>query len=90
MHRLFSHLPINSLYLTPLEETIPYISEKDCTVILGNRDKLFPDITKIRNLPDVRLHVFENAVHSLEIWDDYERSLEILRKVAAIYHAFFK
>jgi len=84
----FSHLPIRNLFLTPLEEVIPSISQANCTVIVGDKDPFFPDITKISKMPNVDLHIFKNTAHSLEVEGDYKKSLEILSNICMVYENF--
>lgn len=84
------HLPIKSLYLTPLEDTVPYMSKTNCTVVAGDRDNLFPDVFKLRDMGTVDLRVFPGAGHSLEVKDDYRKSLDILARVTDICHAFLQ
>jgi hypothetical protein len=52
-------------------------------VLTGTKDKWFleTDIQKLKGLMDIELVVVENAVHSLEIDDDYKASIKILEKV---------
>ena len=84
------HLPVRSLYLAPLEDTLAYLSKESCAVVMGDKDKHFPDVGKLSELPGVRLHVFRDAGHSLEIRDDYKRSLEMLGEVAEICERFIR
>jgi len=82
------YLPIRNLFLTPLEDIIPTISKSNCTVIIGDKDENFPDITKISKMPNVDLHMFNNTAHSLEVKNDYKKSLEILGDICVIYEDF--
>lgn len=86
--RSLSHLPVKSLFLTPLTDTVPYLLQTHCTVVLGDRDNLFPDIAPISGQANISLHVFEGAGHSLEAKVDYKRSLEMLGEVADICRDF--
>jgi hypothetical protein len=52
-------------------------------VLTGTKDKWFleADIQKLKGLMDIELVVVENAVHSLEIDDDYKASIKILEEI---------
>ena len=85
--RLSAH-SIKNLFLTPLEATLPYLAKQGCAIVMGTKDRLFPDISRIESLSDVQLYKFGGANHSLEIDDSYEKSLEILAAVSKIYDTF--
>ncbi|MBL4938275.1 alpha/beta hydrolase [Clostridium sp. YIM B02515] len=81
---------VNNLFLTPTEETIPYILRSKCTVISGERDKHFTqnNIDTIRKNSSVDLHIIDKAVHSLEIDDDYIESINILEYITKVCAKF--
>jgi predicted alpha/beta-hydrolase family hydrolase len=71
---------VKVVYLTPLEYTIPHILGMESTVVVGTCDKFFTKehIDMIKGHENVTLHVIEEATHSLEIRDSFEKSLEVL------------
>lgn len=81
---------VSNLFLTPTINTIPYIENSKCTVVVGTKDKFFPKeyIEKVSNLSSVNLKTINNATHSLEIGDNYIKSLEILGAVAKLCESF--
>jgi hypothetical protein len=74
---------INNLFLTPTIHTIPHITKAKCTVVVGTNDKAFSKehLDAIKEYSSVDLHIINDAVHSLEVDNDYIRSLEILRDI---------
>lgn len=81
---------VNNLFLTPTEETIPYILRSKCTVVSGEKDKHFTqaNIDSIRRNSSVDLHIIDKAVHSLEIDDDYMESIKILEYITKVCAKF--
>lgn len=81
---------ISNLFLTPTTQTIPYITESKCVVVVGTNDKLFSkeNMDTISTYPSVDLHIIDDAVHSLEIDDDYKESLKILSDITNLYVSF--
>ncbi|OFW81479.1 MAG: hypothetical protein A2201_04690 [Alicyclobacillus sp. RIFOXYA1_FULL_53_8] len=81
-------LPVrNHVYLTPLPQTIPFMQEaENILVVVGDQDELFDssDIAQISNRTNVRLHVIPQANHLLEVDEDYNLSLKILRQVTTL------
>lgn len=57
---------------------------------MGSKDKFFSkeEIDKIKKYPQVELKIVEGAAHSLEIDEDYMKSLEILINVTKLYEDF--
>ena len=82
--------PICSLYLTPLEGTVAHIEKSGGIVVTGDQDRLFPDASILQTIPGIDLHVFAGANHSLEVPNDYHKSLELLTRVADICHRFLR
>jgi hypothetical protein len=82
---LIGYEKINNLFLTPTKDTIRHILKSKCSVVVGTKDKFFTkdDIDFVATSL-VNLHIIENAVHSLEIDDDYIKSIEILNEVTNI------
>ena len=81
---------INNLFLTPIPSTIPYIVDSKCAVVVGSKDKFFSkeEIDKVKKYPQVELRIIEGAAHSLEIDEDYMKSLEILIIVTKLCEDF--
>lgn len=77
------------LYVTPLQNTVPYIKALGGTVIYGGDDPLFPGklALNLKNEPGVLVYRIEDANHSLEAGTVNE-SLAILIYVAGLYHRF--
>lgn len=90
VNKLIGFEEIRNLFLTPTINTIPYIENLKCTVVVGTNDKFFPMeyIEKVKNLPFVDLNIIRNATHSLEIEDNYVESLEILGAVTRMCENF--
>lgn len=82
---------IHNMFLTPIPDAAPYICETECSVIYGSKDTFMSDeiVNKLRNFPNVGMHVIKDAGHSLEIQDDYLKSLEALTYTAKQYERFF-
>lgn len=78
-----ANLDIRHICYTPLAVHVADIKKRKCMVLTGTRDKWFSkeEVQEIKDLRDVELVEVENAVHSLEIDDDYRASLKILEKV---------
>lgn len=83
---------VNNLFLTPISHTLPHIINSNCTVVVGTRDKFFTqeNIDTISLYPSVGLHLVENAGHSLELNNDYVKSLDILREIADLCAGFVR
>jgi hypothetical protein len=82
---LIGYEKINNLFLTPTRDAIRYMLKSRCSIVVGTKDKFFnKDDIDCVSTSLVNLHIIENAVHSLEIDDDYIKSLEILNKVTNI------
>lgn len=87
-----SGLPVHQFYLTPLLDAVDHIRSAPCTVVAGAADPLFtPSLhMSLKASPIVDLHVIPNARHSLEIPNDYRRSLEALSQVCSLLDAFMR
>lgn len=74
---------IHHICYTPLAVHVTDIIKRKCMVLTGTKDKWFSkeDIQKLESLMDIELVTVENAVHSLEIDDDYKASIKILEKI---------
>ena len=80
---------VRHIYLTPLKETLPYIKRKNniIAVIAGKEDRyLDAEILKNHCTEDnINLTQIDGAGHSLEVWGDMDRNLQILKEVVKIY-----
>lgn len=74
---------IEYICYTPISQNIQDILKRKCIVFCGTKDKLFTtdDINMIMNNDNIKLVKIENAIHSLEIDDSYEKSIDILRRI---------
>nr|WP_257674865.1 alpha/beta hydrolase [Clostridium felsineum] len=83
---------IEFIYLTPIEQTLKYIIDRKCTVVVGTKDEFFEGnyINTIKEHKSVSLMLFEGANHSLEIKNDVIKNLRILENVVKLYVDFFK
>lgn len=83
--------PIKQLFLTPLNETVPYIQNSNCLVIYGTNDPQFSQESResIEGFKDVQVHSFLNGTHSLEVGSVNE-SLNVLKEIVELYGEFFK
>ncbi|KAA8997196.1 hypothetical protein F4V43_18055 [Paenibacillus spiritus] len=82
--------PVDCLYLTPLPETVPFITETGGMVIYGSADPLFPPrlAEDLSGHPHVALYRMDDANHSLETGDTGE-CLAILMVVNRLYGEYF-
>ena len=74
---------IKHICYTPLSKHTQDITKRNCIVFTGTKDKLFSkeDVLMLMEYPNVEVVEIENAVHSLEINDDYKESIRILERV---------
>jgi predicted alpha/beta-hydrolase family hydrolase len=81
---------IKNLFLTPTPSCITHIENSKCSVIVGTNDSVISkeEVFKIGTNPLIDLTVIEGAAHSLEIEDDYIKSLDILRVITKKYENF--
>ncbi|QAA32630.1 hypothetical protein [Clostridium manihotivorum] len=82
-------IKVRHIYLTPVEETLPYIQhEKDIiTVVAGTKDKhLSIDILKDHCLKEnIYLKQIDGAGHRLEVWGEMDKNIQILKEVVDLY-----
>lgn len=82
-------IPVRQIYLTPLEETLPYMKGKKniTAVVQGTADKWFDPkaLQKFCAQEGLRLVRFRDVGHRLEAPDDIQRTLKIFAKTAALY-----
>lgn len=83
---------INNMFLTPTSHTIPHIIKSKCTVVAGTNDKFFSkeNIDLIATYSSVKLHIINDATHSLEVDDDCMKSIEILKDVTRLCMDFVR
>lgn len=74
---------VKHICYTPLSLNVNDIVKKDCIVFTGTKDKLLTidDREKLLKYDNVELVQIENAVHSLEIEDNYTQSIRILKTI---------
>lgn len=83
---------IKYISYTPISENVINLATKQCIVFTGTNDKWISkkDIEELMNKSNVQLMQIENAVHSLEIDNNYEESIEILKRVTEKCADFIK
>jgi hypothetical protein len=83
---------INHICYTPINANVDDILKRECIVFTGTKDKLLTvDSRKIlSNRENIKLVIIENAVHSLEIDDNYKESIRILEYVTDKCSEFIK
>ncbi|MBC8061648.1 MAG: alpha/beta hydrolase [Clostridiaceae bacterium] len=81
---------IKNLFLTPIPNSITHIENSKCIVVVGTNDQVISKevVFKLGTNPLVDLKIIEGAVHSLEIEDDYIKSLDILKEITGLYTSF--
>ncbi|WP_298846334.1 alpha/beta hydrolase [Clostridium sp.] len=81
---------VNNLFLTPTPNCFTHIENSKCIVVVGTKDSVISkeQILRIGTNHLVDLHVIDGAVHSLEVEDNYIKSLDILRKISILYEKF--
>ncbi|GGA45152.1 hypothetical protein [Paenibacillus physcomitrellae] len=81
---------VRQLFLTPLDQTLPFIQSSDCTVIHGTRDPVFsPSSVKAAGEAErAQLHSLEGADHMLAL-RTVQESLNVLRETCVLYDQFF-
>lgn len=82
---------IPQFYLTPLPQTIPYMTHPDDIAISGTSDPMMP-LEGLKQLKQSGIHVriVEGADHSLQISKNTDKSVEILVDVLKLYDDFLK
>lgn len=77
------------IYLTPIKETLPYIKngKNIIAVVAGTKDKLLDtNILKEHCIKEnIYLKLIEGAGHRLEVRDDINKNIELLREIVSIY-----
>lgn len=73
---------IDQILVTPLEDTLPYITTKDL-IFCGDKDRYFPDAkAKLSNYPNG--YIFPGFPHSLEDYDNYRLTIKTLLDITTI------
>lgn len=83
---------INHVFYTPITKLIDRISQKNCLVLTGSKDHLIcnDDIESLMTHKNIEVHQFADAVHSLEINDNVDQSLTILREATALCRIYIE
>ncbi len=83
-------LDIKNLFLTPIEKTVPYLSNKDCIAVTGSKDKSFPIscLDFVRNNTKSEIIIIDEANHNLETEISASVNLEILQQIVKICENF--
>lgn len=78
-----------NIYLTPLEETLPYMTNKNQIIIIiaGTKDKYISSekLKEHCEKESINLHLIEGVGHRLEIFGDMNKNIEILKEVVGLY-----
>ncbi|ODP29710.1 Phosphoglycolate phosphatase [Paenibacillus nuruki] len=85
----YKALPVRHLFLTPLDQTLPYITQSQGLLLYGTDDPMFSQISreKVKHLQQMETIVLPEANHSLES-SNTEKSLQFLRQVVIQYNEF--
>jgi hypothetical protein len=83
---------VNYVCYTPLSANIESIKNLNALVITGANDKWcsINDSNSLVALPNIELLRINNGAHSLEIDDDYKRSIEILQEITDSCSCYIK
>lgn len=82
------NIKVKHIFLTPLENTLPYIKCYNILlVIAGTEDEKLNATTLQEHCAKtgIRMKQFEGVGHRLEVLDDMDRNLEILRQIVELY-----
>lgn len=85
----YKSLPAHHIFLTPLDNTVPYIMQSKGLLIYGADDSIFSYTSreKVKHLPDIETIFLPEANHSLEA-KSTEKTLQLLRQVVVHYNEF--
>lgn len=77
-------------FMTPLDRTLPYLSDAPCVVVAGSADDALSPQGRAAAVaaPRVSVRVIEGADHSLEYRGDVGRSLDALREATGLFKDF--
>ncbi|WP_138493792.1 hypothetical protein [Paenibacillus pinistramenti] len=81
---------VRQLFVTPVDDTLPYIESMECTVIYGTGDPLFSraSVQAAEKAGKALLCPVEGADHALAL-GSVEESLRVLRETCVLYDRFF-
>ncbi|MGG3840631.1 hypothetical protein ABEV00_26875 [Paenibacillus thiaminolyticus] len=81
---------IRHIYLTPLDDTVPYIQRSSGAVIYGTADTVFSSESAqaIAGLEQMRIVPVPNGNHALQVGNTID-SLDILKEIVSIYKSIF-
>ncbi|OAB36717.1 hypothetical protein PMSD_10355 [Paenibacillus macquariensis subsp. defensor] len=81
---------IRHVYLTPLDDTVPYIQHASGIVVYGTHDRVFSkqSIQAIEGFNNIEIHAIEDGTHALEV-GTVRGSLIIMNAIVGIYDTFF-
>nr|WP_307991283.1 hypothetical protein [uncultured Niameybacter sp.] len=82
-------ITVNNIYLTPLEETLPYMTKEDqiIVVVAGTKDKYIQAerLKEYCEKENIDLHLIEGVGNRLEIFGDMSKNIEVLKEIAGLY-----
>ncbi len=81
-------IKVRHIFLTPLEGTLPYIKEHNViTVIAGTEDKMLDSniLSEYCKKEGVYLKQFKGVGHRLEVFNDFDINLDILKQIVELY-----
>lgn len=81
LHRKVSHI-----FLTPLVQALPYMRKKGQIAVAGAMDQIVSreELEELNRKSGIKIFLFDDANHSLEVEGDPQRSVEILYEVTGI------
>lgn len=85
----YKALPVRHIFLTPLDQTLPYITQSQGLLLYGTDDPMFSQTSreKVKHVQQIETIVLPEANHSLES-SNTEKSLQFLRQVVIHYNEF--
>lgn len=87
---LYFKVKARHVYLTPVADSLKYMSRGKCIVVSGKEDKIL-DARKLKIYcveQDIALKQFEEVGHSLEHPDDINKTFAILMVIIRMYKEF--
>ncbi|MHC1748575.1 MAG: hypothetical protein AB9856_09365 [Cellulosilyticaceae bacterium] len=82
-------IKVRNIYLTPLKETLPYMTKEDQIIIAiaGTTDKYIRSekLKEHCEKESINLHLIEGVGHRLEMFGDMNKNIEILKEVVELY-----
>ncbi|OWA37701.1 alpha/beta hydrolase [Saccharibacillus sp. O16] len=77
-------IPIKQIFMTPIQETLPYINKCQGVVVYGTKDPAFSEELEHQIHTETTIIRIAHANHALET-DDTEESIEILKQLVKVY-----